>query len=197
MIINAFGMLSEGTFEGNLEEAAAWDIVDADIALAPEDAVTAEFLISAAMRATGLVTGSASMDEILACAVEKGVIASQDLSAVDLASAEEIVEKAKYAWTHPEFSNSVDEGGGVTLQDNVIDLSKIIPADAVQINGEEITIPTEYVEKFTEDSIVIFPGEKGGAYKIQKIGETDGATVIINAVPAQFEEVYQSIHVSY
>lgn len=197
MIMKAFGMFSDGTFEGNLSEAAAWDIVDEDVTLSPDDPVTAEFLIASAMRATGYVTGDSSMDEILTCAVDKNVLTDADLSAVNLSDASGIIEKAAYAWTHKDFSDENNDDGGVILQDNVINLSEIIPESDVKIEDHTITIPAEYAKDITTDSVVIFPGENGGAYKIQKIGETDGTTVVIEGIPAQMEEVYKSINVSY
>ena len=191
MINQAFGMMTDNTFEGDCQTAADWDIIDADADIQPDESITPEFLISASMRATGFVTGSSSMEEILTCAAERGVIVIDDISAVDVKQASEIVEKAKYAWTHQEFKNEIK----VELCDGVLDLTETIPVESVKIDGNTIEIPAEYAEEITEGTVYILPKNadgQGGAYKAQSV-EENGAIVIIKSVPAEIQEVYKSI----
>ena len=191
MINKAFGMMTDNTFEGDCKTASDWDIIDADAEIQPDEEITPEFLISASMRATGFVTGSSSMDEILTCAAERGVILINDISAVDVKQASDIVDKAKYAWTHQEIKTEIK----VELCDGVLDLTETIPAESVKIDGNTIEIPAEYAKDITEGTVYILPKNadgQGGAYKAQSV-EENGATVIIKSVPAELQEVYKSI----
>lgn len=191
LINNVFGMISDGTFETDLQVAKDWDIVDEDAEINPEDEITAEFLISSSMRATGIVTGDSSMDEIINCAVEKGVIESTDLTAIDLTKAVDIVNAACYAWTHQEFDNEIS----VVLADGVIDLTSIIDADDCTINGNTIILPSDVADKITADTVFIVPDDTidGTAYKAVIVTDNGDGTITVNANPADFTEVYGSI----
>ncbi|MDE5770742.1 MAG: hypothetical protein K2I06_03780 [Ruminococcus sp.] len=177
LINNTFGMVSDGTFETDLQVAKDWDIVDGDAETDPEAEITAEFLISASMRATGIVTGENSMDEIIDCAVEKGVIESTDLSAIDLSKAVDIVNNAYYAWTHQEFDTEIN----VELADGVIDLNGVISADECEIDGNTIKIPSDFAEKITGGTVFIVPDDTpdGTAYMADTVTDNGDGTITI------------------
>lgn len=191
LINNTFGMVSDGTFESDLQVAKDWDIVDADAETDPEAEITAEFLVSASMRATGMITGEASMDEIIDFAVEKGVIESTDLSAIDLSKAVDVVNNAYYAWTHQEFDTEIN----VELADGVVDLNGAVSADECEVDGNTIKLPSEVAEKITSGTVFIIPDDTldGTAYKADVVTDNGDGTITINANPADFEEVYGSI----
>lgn len=190
-INDAFGMFNDKTFEADVETAKDWDIIDADAVIDENAPITAEFLISASMRATGIVTGDSTMEEITTSAIANNVIDNPDISAVDLSKAAEIVEKAQEAWMHPNFETNIS----VELVDGVLDLTEKIPADVVKYNGDSIEIPSEYTEDVEAGMVFILPKNdagEGGAYKAQAVVTINGSTTI-TGTPASIEEVYSSI----
>lgn len=194
LINNLFGMTSDGVFENDLQTAKDWDIVDPDVEIDPDAEITAEFLVTASMRATGIVTGDDSVEDIINCAVEKGVIDSTDLSAIDLSKAVDVVEKAKYAWTHQEFDNEIS----VELADGVIDLTGIMSVDDFEIDGDTIKLPAEFAGEITDGSVFILPDNSseisdGTAYVADMITDNGDGTITINGSPADFTQVYGSI----
>lgn len=190
-INDRFGMGVGATFEENLETVQAWDIVDTDTEYDENAPITAEFLISSAMRATGFVDGTSSLDEIMECAVGYGVIETADISAVDVSKADEIVEKAHDAWLNPNFDTNIS----VVLADGVVNLLDVIPADEVTYtDSTNVSFPAEYADGLEAGTVVILPDDTidGTAYKITAIIVTaDVANLTIT--PAGFEEVYGSI----
>lgn len=187
LINNVFGMTSDGTFETDLKTAVTWDIVDEDAVIDPETKITAEFLVVSCMRATGIVTGQDSVDDIINCAVEKGVIESADLTAIDLSKAVDVVESAHYAWTHRTFENEVN----VELADGVVDLTdKVNPADVV-IDGDTITLPADVAEEFSAGAVIIIPdgSESGKAYLTQSIIDLGDGVITVNGSPVDFTEI--------
>lgn len=187
-----FGMGVGESFEENLETVKSWDIVDADAELDENAPVTAEFLISSAMRATGFVDGTSSIDEIMECAVNYGVIDIADISAVDISKADEIVEKAYNAWLNPNFDTNIS----VVLAEGVIDLTSIIPAEEITYtDGTSVSFPAEYADGLEADTVVILPDNTidGTAYKITAIVITADNVANITITPASIEEVYDSI----
>lgn len=191
MINDAFGMFNDKTFEADVETAKNWDIIDADAVIDENAPITAEFLVSASMRATGIVNGDSTMEEITASAVANNVIDEPDISAVDLSKATEIVEKAQEAWMYPNFETNIS----VELADGVLDLTEKIPADVVKYNGESIEIPSEYTEDIEAGMVFILPKNdagEGGAYTAQAVVTINGSTTI-TGIPASIEEVYGSI----
>lgn len=190
-INSAFGMAGEVSFEEHLETAKTWDVIDADAELDENAPVTAELLISAAMRATGFVDGTASLDEILECAVSRGVIESADISAVDVTKAGEIVEKACDAWLNPDFDTNVS----VELVEGVVDLTGVIPAEEISYSDGGVTFPAEYADGLETGTVVILPDDTidGTAYKITAIVITADNVAEVGITPASIEEVYSSI----
>ncbi len=194
LINNLFGMTSDGTFENDLQVAKDWDIVDTDAEIDPDAEITAEFLVSASMRATGMVGGSDSADDIIKCAVEKGVIDSTDLSAIDLSKAVDIVEKAQEAWTNQEFDSEIN----VELADGVIDLTDKMSVSDFEIDGDTIKLPAEFAEEIKEGSVFILPDDSseisdGKAYVADSITDNGDGTITISGSPADFTQVYGSI----
>lgn len=194
LINNLFGMTSDGVFENDLQTAKDWDIVDPDVEIDPDAEITAEFLVTASMRATGIVTGDDSVEDIINCAVEKGVIDSTDLSAIDLSKAVDVVEKAKYAWTHQEFDNEIS----VELADGVIDLTGRMSVDDFEIDGNTIKLPAEFAGEITDGTVFILPDNSseisdGTAYVADMITDNGDGTITINGYPADFTQVYGSI----
>ena len=192
-IINqAFGMITDGTDESEITVAQDWDIIDSDFELDRNAPITKEFLISSVVRATGFKDGSASFSEIVICAVEKGIIDTPNLDAIDLADAVEIVEKAESAWSHQEFDNEIS----VTLCDGVIDLSQELSISDFTIDGESITISGEFSSEIKEGTVFILPKNpntgEGGAYKAESVTD-NGFGILIKAKPADFMEVYAEI----
>lgn len=187
-----FGMGVGESFEENLETVKSWDIVDADAELDENAPFTAEFLISSAMRATGFVDGTSSIDEIMECAVNYGVIDIADISAVDISKADEIVEKAYNAWLNPNFDTNIS----VVLAEGVIDLTSIIPAEEITYtDGTSVSFPAEYANGLEADTVVILPDDTidGTAYKITAIVVTADNVANLTITPASIEEVYDSI----
>ena len=194
LINNLFGMVSDGTFENDLQTAKDWDIVDEDAEIDPDAEITAEFLVSSSMRATGMVSGSDSVDDIINFAVEKGVIDSTDLSAIDLTKAVDIVEKAQEAWTNQDFDTEIN----VELADGVIDLTDRMSASDVEIDGDKIKIPAEFADEITEGTVFIVPDDSseisdGKAYVANSVTDNRDGTITISGNPADFEQVYASI----
>lgn len=194
LINNIFGMTSDGKFENDLQIAKDWDIVDSNAEIDPNAEITAEFLVSASMRATGMVTGDNSMEDIIDCAVETGVIDSTDLSAINLSKAVDVVEKAKYAWTHQEFDNEIS----VELADGVIDLTGRMSVDDFEIDGNTIKLPAEFADEITEGSVFILPDNSseisdGASYVADAVTDNGDGTITINGSPADFTQVYGSI----
>lgn len=196
MINDSFGMFSDKTFESDVQVAKDWDILDSDDVIEPDEPVTAEFLISVSMRATGFVNGQSSMQEIIDCAIEYNVIDSSDISAIDLSNAADIVEKAYNAWLNPHFDNS--ESGGVELADGVIDFNGVIAPEDVKFTDEGIEIPPEYAKDIEAGTVFIVPEVDGDgkAYKAQAVIISENVAVI-DAVPADFLDVYKSIDISF
>lgn len=191
-INDKFGMGVGGSFEENLETVKAWDIVDADAELDENAPVTAELLISSAIRATGFVDGTSSIDEIMECAVNYGVIDIADISAVDISKADEIVEKAYNAWLNPNFDTNIS----VVLAEGVVDLTGVIPADEVTYtDGTSVSFPAEYADGLEAGTVVILPDDTvdGTAYKITAIVITADNVANLTITPASIEEVYDSI----
>lgn len=191
MINSAFGIMTDNTFEGNVQGAKAWDIIGENDVIDADAAITAEFLISASMRATGFVTGNSTMAEIIECALQTGVITDADLSADLPGQAAEIVERAKHAWAHQEF----DEEIHVELCEGVIDLTNM--TGDFTINGNTVVLPSEYAEGIEQNTVYILPKDdagQGGAYKAQTITDNGDGSITITGTPADVFEVYQSIH---
>lgn len=188
LINNVFGMVSDGTFETDLKTAIAWDVVDEDAVIDPEAKITPEFLVASSMRATGIVTGQDSIEDIINCAVEKDVIESPDLTAIDLSKAVDIVENAQYAWTHRTFENEIN----VELADGVIDLTDKVNSADVVIDGNTITLPADIANEISAGSVIIIPdgSESGKAYKAESIIDLGDGVITINGSPADFMEVY-------
>lgn len=192
LINNTFGMVSDGTFESDLQVAQDWDVVDADAITDPETEITAELLVSASMRATGMVTGESSMDEIVNLAVEKGVIESDDLSAVDLSKAVDVVNKAYDAWINQDFDTEVN----VELVDGVVDLTGTLSAEECTVSDGTIILPSTVAEQITAGTVFIVPDDTvdGTAYKADAVTDNGDGTITVTSSPAGFEEVYGSIN---
>lgn len=190
MINNAFGIMTDNTVEGNIQAAKDWDIIGENDVIDPNESITAEFLLSASMRATGFVNGNSTMAEILECALQRGVITDTDLSADKLSQASEIVENAKHAWAHQEFNNEIH----VELCDGVIDLTNM--TGDFQISGDTVVLPSEYAAGIEQNTIYILPKDasgQGGAYKAQTITDNGDGSITISGTPAGVFEVYRSI----
>ena len=192
LINNTFGMVSDGTFESDLQVAQDWDVVDADAITDSEAEITAELLVSASMRATGMVTGESSMDEIINLAVEKGVIESDDLSAVDLSKAVDVVNKAYDAWINQDFDTEVN----VELVDGVVDLTSTLSAEECTVSDGTIILPSTVAEQITAGTVFIVPDDTvdGTAYKADAVTDNGDGTITVTSSPAGFEEVYGSIN---
>lgn len=103
LIINTFEIYSDESFEDDVEEAKFWNILDADAEIDENGLITPEFLISVSMIATGYIDNTASINEILNCAVKYEVIEKADISFVDVNNAKEIVKAAKQAYLYPDM----------------------------------------------------------------------------------------------
>lgn len=181
-IISSFGILSNGSFEDDVLQARKWNIIGATEELMADAPVTAEFLVSACVRAGSFADLDASLDDIVKIAMEKGFIDDADLSKIDLTKAAEFVEKTSYAWKHQTFDNEVN----VTLADGVIDLSNVISADDWSIDGDTITLSPEAAKEIKSGSVFILPKKstgEGGAYKAKAVVEL-ADNVQISASPA-------------
>ncbi len=194
LINNLFGMTSDGNFENDLQTAKDWDIVDTDAQIDPDAEITAEFLVSASMRATGIVTGSDSIDDIVSCAVEKNIIDSTDLSTIDLSKAVDVVEKAKSVWANQDFGTEVH----VELADGVIDLTSILSTSDFETDGDTIRMPSVFAEDIQEGTVFILPDDSspisdGKAYVADGITDNGDGTITIKGSPADFTQVYGSI----
>ena len=193
MINQAFGIMTDGTSEGNFQSAKDWDIIDQNADIDENAPITAEFLVCSAMRATGFVSGDSSMAEIIETALNTGVIDDIDISGIDLTESADIVEKAKYAWSHQEFENEIH----VELADGVVDLNGIITADDFTIDGDTVKLPSSLAESIKEGTVYILPKNpdtgEGGAYKAQSVTTDDSGMIEIKSVPAGFLEVYRGI----
>ncbi|MCM1506014.1 MAG: hypothetical protein NC177_02610 [Ruminococcus flavefaciens] len=190
LINNVFGMISDGTFENDLQTAISWDIVDSTAEIDPEAEITAEFLVSASVRATGILDGSNSLDEIVSFAVEKGIISSSDLSAIDLSKAVDIVNSAYHAWTNQEFDTEIN----IELGDNVIDLTGILSTSDFEVNGNTIKLPAEVAENIDLGSVFILPDDNGGtAYTADAIIDNGDGTITINGSYEDFTQIDGSI----
>ncbi len=188
MINSAFGIYTDKSVEADIKAAVDWDIIDEDTN--PEDAITAEFLVSAVMRATGFVNGESSLSDIVVSALERGVIEDLNLANLDLNKASEVVEKGAYAWIHQEFKNEVN----IQFADGVIDLTDVISPSDYTINGDEIELPEEYYDQIEPDSVIILPKDastgEGGAYKVQSIVKTGDGKAVVQGTVAEIQDLY-------
>ena len=169
LIISEFGIISLDSSKDNVAVAKEWSIIAENAEIDAEAEATSEFVISAAMCATGFVTPDASLDDILKCAVEKEVIKTADISEVDAGKYYDIIQAAKHSWAHQSFENKTD----ITLQEGVLDFSNELSAGDYTINGDSIELPAEYAEKLEAGSVFILPEDSaagtGGAYKAESI----------------------------
>lgn len=187
-----FGFISDGSFEKDVEAAKTWDVFEKDAVIDPDEKITAESLISAAMRAASFVDLDASLDEILSCAYDNKVISAADIASVDVSDWKGVLDRASYSWTHQTFDNEIS----VELCDGVVDLSNTISYDDYVIDGSTIELPSSVAAELKDASVVILPKnpetKKGGAYKIIK-KEESGDKLIIEGLAAGIEDVYKSI----
>lgn len=191
MINSAFGIITDGTDEGELKASQDWDIIDKDIN--PDSEITPEFLISSVMRATGFVSGESDISEIIACALEKGVIDDENLENIDMNNYAEIVQKAKYSWVHQDIDTEIH----VELCDGVIDFNGVINVEDITYDGDSIKIPSEYAKDISSGTVFVLPKNpdtgEGGAYKANTVTTDESGFTIIQGVPAEIQEVYKSI----
>lgn len=103
LVNDAFGFYSDESFENDVEVAKLWNIIDDDLEIDADTALTSEFLISVVMKATGYVEETSTIDEILDCAVQYKVIEKADISSVNVDDTEKIIESAKQAWLYPNM----------------------------------------------------------------------------------------------
>lgn len=169
LIISQFGIVITDSSKSNTDIAKDWEIIANDADIDTEADADPEFIISAAMCATGFVKPENTLDEILECAVEKNVIETADIAAVDAGKYADIIEAAKYSWSHQTFENH----SNITFQDNVIDFSNELSAGDYTINGDSIELPAEYADKIEAGSVFILPKDpatgEGGAYKAESV----------------------------
>ena len=190
-VISGFNIISGGSFEEDVEKAKSWDVIDADADLDPDAPATAEFLVSSCVRAGSFADGSATMDEIINIAVEKGILSSPDLSQIDMTKTDEFIKTASYTWSHQTFDNEIN----VTLADGVVDLNGVISADDWTINGDVIELSEEAAKDISSGTVFILPKKstgEGGAYKATAVVTING-NVSITASPAEAGDVYGSI----
>lgn len=192
MINDAFNITTDGSDEGTIKGAKDWDIINSDAVINPDEKIDKEFVISSVMRATGFVDSKSSMDEIIDCAIEYGVITDRDLSKVDLNDAIGYIAKANEAWMNPNFKNEIK----VELVEGVIDLTNAMSSKDYSIDGNNITMDSKYAANIKADTVFILPKDsvtgKGGAYKAKSVSTVNGKTTILGT-PASVEEVYKSI----
>lgn len=185
-IISAFGMVITDSSKTNADICKDWDIIADDADIDADAETTPEFLISAAMCATGFVKPENSLDEILQCAVEKNVIEKADISAVDVSKFLDIIENARYSWAHQTFDNHSE----ITLQEGVIDFSNELTADDYKIDGNSIELPAECADKIEAGSVFILPKDpatgEGGAYKAESVVVLNGR-LIVNSSKTEIE----------
>lgn len=191
-IISSFGILSNGSFEDDVLQARKWNIIGAQEEIMADAPATAEFLVSACVKAGSFADENATLDDIIKIAMEKGFIDDTDLSKIDLTKAAEFVEKTSYAWKHQTFDNEIN----VTLADGVIDLNNVISADDWSMDGDTITLSPEAAKDIKSGTVFILPKKstgEGGAYKATAVMEL-ADNVQISASPADASQVYGSIN---
>ncbi len=191
-VIEGFNIISDGSFEDDIASAKSWDVIDDDADIDPDAPATPEFLVSSCVRAGSFADGSASMDEIISIAIEKGFIDDADLSKIDMTKTADFIKNAAYAWSHQTFDNDIN----VTLADGVVDLNGVITADDWTINGDVIEMSETAAKDISSGTVFILPKKttgEGGAYKATAVVTTNG-NVSITAAPADVAEVYGSIN---
>ena len=191
-VIEGFNIISDGSFEDDVKKAKSWHVINDDEELDPDADATPEFLVSSCVRAGSFADGSASMDEIISIAIEKGFITDSDLSKVDMTKTAEFIKNAAYAWSHQTFDNDIS----VTLADGVVDLNGVITADDWTMNGDVIELSEEAAKDIKSGTVFILPKKstgEGGAYKATAVVTTTGK-VQISATPAEVADVYGSIN---
>ena len=167
-INSAFGIISDGSFEQDIEKAKSWDIINEDEELMADAPATPEFLVSACVRAASFADGTNTMDEIIAVAAEKGIITDTDISKIDMSKADEFISNAAHAWTHQTFETETN----VTLADGAVDLNGVITADEWWVEDEYIRMPPSAAEKIRGGDVFILPKKSngdGGAYKASSV----------------------------
>lgn len=103
LVNDKFGFYSDESFEGDVEAAKLWNVIDDDLEIDADSSITPEFLISVVMKATNYVDENAEINAILDCAVQYKVIEKADISSVDVNKAEEIINAANNAWLYPNM----------------------------------------------------------------------------------------------
>ncbi|MDE5771037.1 MAG: hypothetical protein K2I06_05325 [Ruminococcus sp.] len=103
LVIDTFEIYSDESFEDDVEKAKFWNILDVNAEIDENRLITPEFLISVSMIATGYIDNTASINEILNCAVKYEVIEKASILYVDINNAKEIVKAARHAYLYPDM----------------------------------------------------------------------------------------------
>jgi len=197
MVNDAFGMQDEQAPEDDIEKAKQWGVIGQDEEVNMDAPLDNQFATKTLMRATGFVDTSASDQEVIQSAIEKGVIA-QNADLTNPQSAIEALGNASEAWSKQTFdyneNNSYAEG--------VQDFREQISADNVKINGSgsSVIMPSEYAQRLRTDSVFILPPDEeyteGRAMKALSVADNRDGTSTVSSVPAQLNELYSKIDFS-
>lgn len=174
--------------EENIKDAKKWHVIDDDFD--KDAAPTAEFLVSAVVRAGSFADESNTMDEIIDIAYNKGIIDDKDISKIDLSKASKFIERGAKIWSGSAYK---DEELDVTLRDNkgndipvtadgAYDLTGIISSSDIRYEDPFIFIPVEVAEILESGMTVKLPadqsGNGGGTYKLTSVAIVNSEATI-------------------
>lgn len=196
MVNDAFGTQgSEG--ESDLDIAKRYGFVGENENVDLAAPLSNMFATSTVTRASGLVDTNATNEEIVAAAVENGII-GPDTDLSDPSSAAEALDNAQHDWMYRD----VEPHENIQYHDELIDF-KNISADKFKItekvNSTGVVMPDAQADQLKPGSIFILPPtpehRAGQAVKVESIIKNgDGTSSIVGYTP-QLGEIYDKFEV--
>ena len=197
MVNDAFGMQDEQAPEDDVEKAKEWGVIGQDEVVDMDAPLDNQFATKTLMRATGFVDTSASEQDVIQSAIDKGVI-DQNKDLTNPQNAIEALSNASEAWSKQTF----DYSDNTAYAEGVQDFREQISADNVKINGSgsSVIMPSEYAKGLKTDSVYILPPDEeyteGRAMKALSVTDNHDGTSTVSSVPAELNELYSKIDFS-
>ncbi len=197
MVNDAFGTQGEDG-ESDLDVAKRYGFVGENEEVDLAAPLSNMFATSTVARASGIVDKNATNEEIVAAAVENGII-GPDSDLTDPSSAAEALDNAQHDWMYRDVEQHED----IQYMDNLIDF-KDCSADLFKVTegaaSTGVVMPDAQAEQLKTGSIFILPPTEehraGQAVKVQSIIKNgDGTSSIVGYTP-QLGEIYDKFEVS-
>ena len=197
MVNDAFGMQDEQAPEDDVEKAKEWGVIGQDEVIDMDAPLDNQFATKTLMRATGFVDTSASDQDVIQSAIEKGVI-DQNADLANPQNAIEALSNASEAWSKQTFEYS----DNTAYAEGIQDFREKISAENIKIDssGSSVIMPSEYAKGLKAESVYILPPDEeyteGRAMKALCVIDNNDGTSTVSSVPAQLNELYSKIDFS-